>query len=167
MDKCSGLVSVLIVVECTRAIAILVDLQCRARAGVNSDNPFVSTYMKHSFDGTKGYNEIMSVCRLINITVITATGVKHSAFFAMDNIDDTAIDRFMEHMGHSKSIDRNVYTVPQAIQNLETIGPIINFNTVTCAQFTLLYYYFYYFSHFINLVIYASLVRCHFENNIL
>ena len=167
MDKCSGLVSVLIPVECSRAIAFLVDRQCRARAGVNSDNPFVFTYTKHSFDATKGYNEIKSVCRLINITVITATGVKHSAFWAMDNIDDTAIDRFMEHMGHSKSIDRNVYTVPQAIQILETIGPIINFNTVTCAQFTLLYYYYYYFSHFINLVIYASLGRCHFENNIL
>ena len=38
----------------------------------------------------------------------------------MDNIDDTATDRFMEHTGHSKSIDRNVYAVPPIL--LELIG---------------------------------------------
>ena len=43
-----------------------------------------------------------------------------------DDIDETAIDRFMEHIVHSRSIDRNVYAVPPAIQILETIGPIID-----------------------------------------
>ena len=64
------------------------------------------------------------MCRLI-----TATEVRHrssTAFWAMDDIDETAIDRFMEHMGHSRSTDRNVYAVPPAIQILETIGPIID-----------------------------------------
>ena len=56
-------------------------------------------------------NDIMSVYRLIETPVVSAMEVRHrslTAFFAMDNIDDTAIDRFMEHMGHSKSIDRNI-----------------------------------------------------------
>ena len=125
----TGLVSVLIPVECTRAMAILVDRQCRARAGVRTNNLFVFAYTKDSADGTMGYNEIMSVCRLIDIPVITATVVRHrssTAFWAMDDIDETAIDRFMEHMGHSRSIDRNVYAVPPAIQILVTIGPIID-----------------------------------------
>ena len=81
----TGLVSGLIIVECSRAI--LVDRQCRARARAN---PFVFAYTKQSSDGTTGYNEIMSVCRLINIPVITATEVRHrspTAFWAMDNID--------------------------------------------------------------------------------
>ena len=129
MDKGTGLVSVLIPVECLRAIAILVDRQCRARVGVSADNPFVFAYTKHSSDVTTGYNKIMSVCRLINMPVITATGVRNrspSAFWAMDNNDETAIDRFMEHMGYSENIDRNIYAVPSAMQILETIGPIID-----------------------------------------
>ena len=50
-----------------------------------ADNPFVFAYMTHSSDGTTGFIEIMSVCRLINVTVITATEVKHrlsTAFLA-------------------------------------------------------------------------------------
>ena len=42
----TGLVSVLIPVECTRAMAILVDRQCRARAGVSANNRFVFAYTK-------------------------------------------------------------------------------------------------------------------------
>ena len=60
MGKSTGLVSVLITVECWRAIVILFDLQCRARAGVSADNPFVFAYTKHLSDGTTGYNKIMS-----------------------------------------------------------------------------------------------------------
>ena len=100
-------------------MAILVDRQCRARAGVSANNRFVFAYTKDSADGTTGYNEIMSVCRLIDNTVITATEVRHrssTAFWAMDDIDETAIDRFMGHMGHSRSIDRNIYAVPPGIQ---------------------------------------------------
>ena len=44
----------LIPVECMRVIDILVDLQCKARAGVSADNPFVLAYTKHSSDGTTG-----------------------------------------------------------------------------------------------------------------
>ena len=44
----------------------------------------------------------------------------------MENIDETAFSRFMEHMGHSRSIDRNVYAVPPAMQILQTTGPIID-----------------------------------------
>ena len=56
-------------------------------------------------------NEIMSVSCLIETSVVSATEVRHrslTAVFAMDNTDETAIDRFMEHMGHSKIIDRNI-----------------------------------------------------------
>ena len=128
MGKGTGLVPVLIPVECTRAMDILVDRQCRARAGVSGNNHFVFAYTKHSSDGTTGYNEIMSVCRLIDIPVITATEVRHrssTAFWAMVNIDETAIDRFMEHMGHSRSIDRNVYAVPPATQIIEHFKPYL------------------------------------------
>ena len=31
-----------------------------------------------------------------------------TALWSMDNNDDTAMDRFMEYMGHSKIIDRNI-----------------------------------------------------------
>ena len=48
----------------TRAIAILDDWQCRARAEVISNNTSIFAYTKYSYDGTTGYNEIMSVCRL-------------------------------------------------------------------------------------------------------
>ena len=74
MGKGTGMVSGLIPVECMRVIDILVDLQCRARAGVSADNPFVFAYTKHLSDGTTGYNEIMSVCPLINIPEKTDTG---------------------------------------------------------------------------------------------
>ena len=99
MGKGTGLVSGSIPGEYTRAIAILVDRQCRARAGVSTDNPFVFAYTKHSSDGTTGYNEIMSMCRLIDIPVLTATEGRHrspSAFCAMDNTDDAAIDCLMD-----------------------------------------------------------------------
>ena len=55
----TGLVSVLIPIDCTRVI--LVDRRSRARARVNADKPFVFAYTKQSSDDTTGYNEIMSV----------------------------------------------------------------------------------------------------------
>ena len=66
---------VLIPIDCTRVI--LVDRRSRARARVNADKPFVFAYTKQSSDDTTGYNEIMSVCHLIDIPVITATEVRH------------------------------------------------------------------------------------------
>ncbi len=69
-------------------------------------------------DPAVGYNELRDICLELNIPVVTSTAVRHRAatlFWNVDGVDETLISAFMEHMGHSSAIDKNMYAVPPLI----------------------------------------------------
>ena len=129
MGKGNGLVPVLIPKDCERGMDILTDPAARLAAGINIDNEFVFAYTQNSADNTTGYNEIRDICQLIHIPTITATAVRHRSstlFWRMEGIDDATIRQFMDHLGHSTEVDKNIYAVPPAQQILETVGRVIH-----------------------------------------
>ena len=128
MGKGAALVPVLIPKDCEKAMIILADEKNRTEAGVSEGNLFLFAYTQMSEDGTTGYNEIMRVCQQISIPVITATTIRlrtASMLWSIDGLDGSTIEKFMEHMGHSKDIDKNIYAVPPALRTIKTVAPII------------------------------------------
>ena len=128
MGKGAALVPVLIPKDCEKVMIILADNKNRIAAGVIEENAFLFAYTQMSEDGTIGYNEIMRVCQQIPIPVITATAIRlrtAAMFWSIEGLDGSTIEKFMEHMGHSKDIDQNIYSVPPALRTLKTVAPII------------------------------------------
>ena len=129
IGKENALVPVLIPKDCERGMNILTDPAARLAAGINIDHEFVFAYTQNSADNTTGYNEIRDICQLINIPTITATAVRHRSstlLWRMEGIDDATIRQFMDHLGHSTEVDKNIYAVPPAQQILETVGRVID-----------------------------------------
>ena len=74
-----------------------------------------------------GYNEIRNLCKQIGIELITTTGMRHrasTAFWSMD-VSEEDIDCFMEHVGHHRNIDKNIYACPPAMRVMQTVTPIL------------------------------------------
>ena len=91
-------------------------------------NDFLFAYTQQLLDSSTGYNEIMDVYRIIDIPVITATSVRHRSstmFRKMEGIEEATIDTVMSHLGHSKTINQNIYAVPPAERILQTVVPLI------------------------------------------
>lgn len=128
MGKGSKLVPILIPNDCLSAVNILVDPLHRKEAGINPCNSFVFAYTKDSDLPTIGYNETRDVCEALGLPVITATSVRHRSstiFWSMEHVEENVINQFMDHMGHARDIDKNIYAVPPALNTLKTIAPII------------------------------------------
>lgn len=128
MGKGTSLVPLLIPKDCERAMGILVSSTNRMMAGVSLENVFVFAYTQQSTDNTTGYNEIRDICNDLEIPVITATAIRHRSstiFWSMEGVQEATIDIFMEHMGHAKAIDKNIYAVPPVVQTIQTVVPIL------------------------------------------
>ena len=114
--------------ECEKAMVMLADGANRAHAGISPKNDFLSAYTQQLVDSSTGYNEIMDVCRTIDIPVITATSVRHRSstmFWKMEGIEEAPIDTFMLHLGHDNAVNQNIYAVPPADMILQTVVPLI------------------------------------------
>ena len=72
MGKGNTLVPVSLPRDCEKAMRMLADGANRAHAGISPKNDFLFAYTQQSVDSSTGYNEIMDICRIINIPVITA-----------------------------------------------------------------------------------------------
>ena len=72
MGKGNTLVPVSLLRDCEKAMRMLGDGANRAHAGISPKNDFLFAYTQQSVDASTGYNEIMDICRIINIPVITA-----------------------------------------------------------------------------------------------
>lgn len=128
MGKGDRLVPVFFPNKYTKAIDMLADKASRNMAGVSDSNHFLFPYTESSEDCSIGYNEIMAICRKINIPIITATAIRHRAstkLWQMEGLDENVIDSFMDHLGHQKAIDKNVYACPPALKALKHVTPIL------------------------------------------
>ena len=127
MGKGDALLPVFFPANCTAALNMLADSNVREKAGVSITNKFLFPYSEQSQDGSIGYNEIRDLCKQIGIAVITATGMRHrasTAFWSMD-VSEEDIDCFMEHVGHHRNIDKNIYACPPAMRVMQTVTPIL------------------------------------------
>ena len=126
MGKGDALLPVFFPANCTAALNMLADSNVREK-GVSNTNRCLFTYSEQSQDGLIGYNEIRNLCKQIGIEVITATGMRHrasTAFWSMD-VSEEEIDCFMEHVGHHRNIDKNIYACPPAMRVMQTVTPIL------------------------------------------
>ena len=105
----------------------LADSNVREKAGVSNSNRFLFEHSDKSQDGSIGYNEIRNLCKQIGIEVITVTGMRYRAWTAFWSMDVSAedIDYFMEHVGHHRNIDKNIYSCPPALRVMQTVTPIL------------------------------------------
>lgn len=129
MGKGNTLVPVFIPRDCIRAMDILANEEKRKQAGVAPDNEFLFAYTQDSDLSITGYNEIRDICKDIGIPVITATSIRHRSstiFWNLEGINEQVVDSFMQHMGHTKEIDKDIYAVPPGLKALRDVTPIIN-----------------------------------------
>ena len=128
MGKGNRLVPILIPRFCEICLNKIVDKTVRKMVGVSESNQFVFAYTENSDDSITGYNEIRDLCKEIQIPVITATSMRHRAstmFWSMEGISEDQVTTFMEHMGHSRDINKNIYAVPPALKTLQQVVPIV------------------------------------------
>ena len=134
MGKGSQLLPVFFPSMCEEVLEMLADYNIRQDAGVSASNEFLFAYTDASVEGAVGYNDIRDICREIGISTITATGMRHRASTALWGMDasDEQVNCFMEHIGHEKEMDKNVYACPPALRAMRIVTPLLErINTVS------------------------------------
>ncbi|KAJ8047900.1 hypothetical protein HOLleu_00011 [Holothuria leucospilota] len=138
------LVSVLIPEDCLNAVMILANADIRAVAGIPTKNMYLFPYTQQSMDHPSGWycvNRVAKMAELKDITKMTATGMRHrvSTMFAMMDVPDFDRERFYDHMGHSKNINKHVYQAPLAISTITKVGKhLYNFDNGKCSFCTII-----------------------------
>ena len=95
---------------------------------------FLMFLQSHPEGNVRADNYIRYICREIGICTITLTGIRHRASTALWGMDasDEQVDCFMEHIGHQKEMDKNVYACPSALRAMQTVTPLLErINTVS------------------------------------
>ena len=127
VGKGDSLLPVFFPANCTAALNMLAGSNVCEKAGLSNTNRCIFTYSEQSQGGSIGYNEIWNLCKQIGIEVITATGMRHrasTAFWSMD-VSEEDIDCFMEHVGHHRNIDKNIFACPPILRGMQTVTPIL------------------------------------------
>ena len=121
------LVPVLVPHDTTDSIRKLVEI--REAVGILSDNEFLFPNTGQSEDHVSGWHSICFVTkamgdRLTKPGLLIADKFRHraSTVFALQDLPEQAREVFYRHMGHSSSINRDVYQSPLAVMELTTVG---------------------------------------------
>ena len=139
MGKGDQLLHVFFPARCEAVLEMLADSAIRERVGVSTSNNFLFTYTDASSDGAVGYNDIRHPCIQLDIKIITATGHRASTALWGMTISESQIDGFMEHIGHRKQMDKNVYACPPALRAKKTVTPLFEeINRVSLVRISLL-----------------------------
>ena len=95
--------------------------------GVSAENQFLFPSMRGGSFHCRGWDCVSSICAAAGVqSRITATKVRHraSTFFASLSVDASVEDKFLKHMGHSKSVSEDVYRCPPGVAEVTEIGRI-------------------------------------------
>ena len=127
-SKVSKLVSLLIPEDCWKAMKILADPEIRRHASINEKNKFVFPSVNYSLSHVTGWICVNNVCKKAGIEGFTATNMRHywSTNFALQNVSASDRELFYKHLGHSSSMNENVYQVPPAIPTITTVGKFMS-----------------------------------------
>ena len=105
----------------------------RDECDVSGDNPYLFPNTGLSNDHVIGWNSIQNVARqmgneLDNPSLLTADKLRHrtSTLFASLDLPREKREAFFRHMGHSESINRDVYQCPLALKEITEVGSFLN-----------------------------------------
>ena len=67
------------------------------------------------------------ICDDLKMPVITATANRHRMSTRLWQLDvsDEQVNSFMEHLGHSVDIDKNIYACPLPLQAAKIVTPLL------------------------------------------
>lgn len=128
-SKVAKLVPLLIPKDCWQAIKVLTDPDIRGAAEIHERNLYCFPNVKHSLNHSTGWICVNNLCKKAGLTRhINATDMRHYVATAYALLDASTADRemFYKHLGHSQSMNENVYQCPPAIKTITTVGKFLN-----------------------------------------
>ncbi|XP_078329658.1 uncharacterized protein LOC144624151 [Crassostrea virginica] len=127
-SKLARLIPVQIPIDCWNALRIVSDIEVRAAAGVHPKNPFAFPNTKHSLGHVIGWDSMAKVCQQAGLEEnINANDMRHFVATKFSQLDASPAvrDIFFKHMGHSETINENVYQCPPAVREIVHVGKIL------------------------------------------
>lgn len=119
------LVPVLVPLDCVKALDILSDIDIRRCCDINAENEFLFPSTKSSMDHVNGWACTKQIVLASGVEqTITATQMRHRAatLYAQLEVPEDQRNAFFMHMGHSASVNKNVYQCPMALQEITQVG---------------------------------------------
>jgi hypothetical protein len=121
------LVPVLIPTDTVEALRLLTNVEIRESAGVSCANEYVFPSTKCSDQHISGWHAISRVCSWAKVEHperLTATKMRHriSTLYAALDVSESDRQLFYKHMGHSSSINANIYQTPLAEAEVLKVG---------------------------------------------
>ena len=129
IGKRTKLVPVLIIDDCWKAVEILTDPEVRKQAGVLSENVYIFPSTRLSTYHVSGWKATENCCEMAQLgESITATQMRHytSTVYAGLEVSDADRRRFYDHMGHTESMNKDVYQSPLAIKEVTQVGRFLD-----------------------------------------
>ncbi|KAB7497278.1 hypothetical protein Anas_13850 [Armadillidium nasatum] len=127
--KGNRLVAVTIPVVLIPIIEKLVDPNIRTTCDIDKNNKYAFPSTGNSQGHASGWHEVSEVCTNAKLSNnITADKMRHRAatiFGGMD-VSENFKNLIYEHIGHSKEIDRGIYSAPPANDTMLKIAPKLN-----------------------------------------
>lgn len=127
-QKAKGLVPVLLPEDCISALNKLV--QCRESVGISKENTYLFPFTQGSSEPVSGWHELKKVCKDAGVShpeLINANRVRHRAAtkHARDRHSKADKDAFLRHIGHSETVDQQVYQCPLGVAAVCRVGPFL------------------------------------------
>jgi len=123
------LVPVLVPEDTVTALTKLADPVLREQCGVNKDNSYLFPSTLSSESNVSGWHSLNRACTAAGIEPreITATKMRHyaSTMYASLDVPDAKRAAFYSHMGHSRTVNENIYQVPLAEQEVREVGSVL------------------------------------------
>ena len=123
------LVPVIVPTDTTEAVKKVADVEVRKVCGILDDNLYLFPNALMSLCQVSGWHVISRVCEKAGIEEheVTATKMQHlaSTMYAALDVPKAERSAFYTHMGHSKTINENIYQAPLAEVEVREVGTIL------------------------------------------
>jgi hypothetical protein len=123
------LVPVLVLQDSIEALGKLADPDVRKICGVRHDNEFLFPSTLDSEGNVSGWHATQRVCNKAGVdsSYINATKMRHlaSTMYASLDVPEDQRHAFYRHMGHSSSVNQNIYQAPLAEFEILRVGSIL------------------------------------------
>jgi len=123
------LVPVLVPTDCIEAVHKLCNMSLREDCGIRSDNDYIFPSTLGSEANVSGWHALNRVCQKggVSNNFINATKMRHltSSMYASLVVPESQRAAFYSHMGHSRTINEQVYQCPLAEVEIRNVGAVL------------------------------------------
>ena len=121
------LVPLLLPEDTLPALEKLANKEVREQAGIKADNNYLFASTRNSDDHVSGWHSLHNICAALplkNAANIKSTSNRHriSTLFAAMEMSKAERAYFYKHMGHTESINEQVYQAPLTLMEITKIG---------------------------------------------